>query len=220
MMLPDRRGWTSSTSSRRVCGDAPILMVTAFHDMETTIRAMKAGRLRLHPQAVPDPAALDLVVTARSRCASSRAGHALGRASRGRAVRLGDIVGASPGDAAAGEGDRQGRRLPRHGAHHRRDRHRQGARSPASSTTTRRDEPTPVRRASTARPSSDTLLESELFGHEKGAFTGATAAKPGKFELADGRHALPRRDRRHVADAAGEAAARAPGARVRARRRR
>ena len=28
-------------------------------------------------------------------------------------------------------------------------------------------------------------MESELFGYEKGAFTGATASKPGKFELAD-----------------------------------
>ena len=36
---------------------------------------------------------------------------------------------------------------------------------------------------STAIP--ENLLESELFGYEKGAFTGATTTKPGKFELAD-----------------------------------
>ncbi len=32
----------------------------------------------------------------------------------------------------------------------------------------------------------ENLLESELFGHEKGALTGAVARKPGKFEVADG----------------------------------
>jgi len=47
----------------------------------------------------------------------------------------------------------------------------------------RRDQPF-VKISCAAIP--ETLLESELFGHERGAFTGAAGPRPGKFELADG----------------------------------
>jgi two-component system response regulator HydG len=47
----------------------------------------------------------------------------------------------------------------------------------------RRDKPI-VKISCAAIP--ETLLESELFGYERGAFTGAAGSKPGKFELADG----------------------------------
>ena len=80
------------------------------------------------------------------------------------------------------------------------------------------------RRAGRSSPSiaariPDNLVESILFGHEKGAFTGATERHTGKFVEATRRHAVPRRGRRTAAGGAGQAVARHPGRRGRAGRR-
>ena len=100
---------------------------------------------------------------------------------------------------------------------HRGERHRQGAggaRHPPPEPAAR-----PALRGRQLAAIPDTLLESELFGHEKGAFTGAHARKLGQVRAGPRRHALPRRDRQPARRPPGQAAARAPGARDRAARR-
>ena len=183
MLLPDRSGLELIPDLRAQLGETPIVMVTAHHDMETTIRAMKQGAFDYIHKPFHDLAALDLVLDRAlemrrlsRRAQSMQAGYTI-------SAKLGDIVGNSPSmqrivkeigkiassrasvliQGESGTGKELIARVIHNYSH---------------------DEPRPFVGINCSAIV-DTLLESELFGHEKGAFTGAVADKPGKFELAE-----------------------------------
>src|SRR5713226_9631365 len=182
MMLPDRTGLQILKQLKEICRDAPIVIVTAYHDMETTIRAMKAGAFDYIHKPFTDPATLDLIV-ARALQVRQLSRRAAAVNFEGSAVKLGDIVGNSPGmqrlikeigkvaasratvliTGESGTGKELIARVIHNYSY---------------------DEARPFVGINCSAIV-DTLLESELFGHEKGAFTGASAVKPGKFELAE-----------------------------------
>ena len=184
MMLPDRSGLEIIEEMRARCGDAPIILVTAYHDMESTIRAMKLGAFDYVHKPFPDPSALDRVVdrALHVRQLSRRALAAAG--SEAEPVQLGDIVGRTPVMQALVK------ELGRVAAATRASVLITGESGTGKELIARvihnysYDEPRPFI-AINCSAIVDTLLESELFGHERGAFTGAVQQKPGKFELAE-----------------------------------
>jgi two-component system response regulator AtoC len=160
----------------------PVIVMTAYGSVETAVEAMKCGALDF----LTKPFSLDHLVTVVQKALEFRALRDENRQLReelGRRYDFANIVGRSapmqeifatvmrvaPTRATvllAGESG-VGKDLIARAIHFH---------SP------RRERPL-VKINCTAIP--ENLMESELFGYEKGAFTGATTSKPGKFEQAD-----------------------------------
>ena len=183
LKLPAMSGLELLEAARRVRADLPFIVMTAFGSVESAVGAMKAGA----NDYVLKPFSLDEIKIVVARALDVRRLHEENRDLRealGKRYDLPGIIAQSPKMQEAlsmvervaqtnstvlicGESG-VGKDLIARAIHQR----------------SRRASGPFIKMNSAAIP--ETLLESELFGYEKGAFTGAVGSKPGKFELADG----------------------------------
>jgi two-component system response regulator AtoC len=178
--LPDMNGLDVLEKLRRD-ENKNIIIITAFHDMEITIRAVKSGAFEYIPKPI-DVNELEKVIDRAVKLSPPRGGSRAVAQDFSPSYEEGLIIGKSRSMkeifktigilsenrvTVLIEGETgTGKELIARAIHFH---------SP------RKDQPF---RAINCAAIVGTLLESELFGHEKGSFTGASQAKRGKFELA------------------------------------
>ncbi|MDD3249147.1 MAG: sigma-54-dependent Fis family transcriptional regulator [Smithella sp.] len=178
--LPDVDGFTVLEDLKEENENVKVIMITAFHDMETTINAMKGGAFDyIHKPVNVDELDLAIKKALKSLEMEKKIDGLLMEPSRN--FRVGDIIGtgnemreifktigavSQSRTTVLIQGESgTGKELIAKVIHN----------------NTSPDEPFIAVNCSAIV---ETLLESELFGHEKGSFTGAIARKLGKFELA------------------------------------
>jgi len=168
---------------RKLQRDASVIIITAYATVDTAIAAMKEGAQEYvvkpcHPQEI------SLLVERIIRVKNLERENAILRRKLLRQYRFHDLVSKNPRMAEIFE-------LAREVASQRSTVLIQGESGTGKELVARAIHFSGER---AARPFvavscaalAETLLESELFGHEKGSFTGASAQRKGKFELADG----------------------------------
>ncbi|HOE33677.1 MAG TPA: sigma-54 dependent transcriptional regulator [Smithella sp.] len=178
--LPDIDGFTVLEDLKEENENVKVIMITAFHDMETTIQAMKSGAFDyIHKPVNVDELDLAIKKALKSLEMEKKIDGLLMEPSR--SFRVGDIIG-------TGNEMREIFKIIGTVSQSRTTVLIQGESGTGKEliakvvhNNTSPDEPFIAVNCSAIV---ETLLESELFGHEKGSFTGAVARKLGKFELA------------------------------------
>ncbi|WP_138518409.1 nitrogen regulation protein NR(I) [Limnobacter alexandrii] len=175
--MPGQSGLTLLSKVRELKPDLPVIIMTAYSDLDSAVSAFQGGAFEYLPKPFDIEKAVELIMRAVRESqteefveeADSAAPEILGQAPAMQEVfraigRLSqsNVTVLITGESGAGK-ELVARALHRH--------------SPRASK--------PFIALNTAAIPKD-LLESELFGHERGSFTGAQAQRQGRFEQAEG----------------------------------
>jgi len=180
LMMPGKDGFDVLREARAIQPEVGVLMITGHGSVESAVEAMKAGaddyltkpvdlfELRKRASAIVEKRTLSRRVTELESRLGEKFGRLIGKSRAMEALfRQMDLVAPTRSNVLIVGDSGTGKELVANALHD--NSPRKDARF------------LPINCA--AIPAE--ILESELFGHEKGAFTGATARKVGKFELAD-----------------------------------